>query len=562
MAAREWGFFLLARARDPAAGNGGHRCRREETDPRRDHDHGGRRGDAASRSSRLLQGAGRLQRERQLLGQRAASPSRRSWSSRSWLMASCSSSLTKFANVQLPEPGRRVHLGSDLPRARILRRPVRGGLVDQEQGWPRLRDRVLARSWSAASRSLVGAVLPPREASRRLPERRAAGSPGGTAHRLIDAMTGDVIAGEVSRLGWRAQRRPRPGFAHVLGAAAGAFAVVAVVAFVVEVDERRPDAARRRVHAAASPSWHSSLGFFVPGPDPLGVRHRAGAHDPARLGLRAARRRRRRSRRRPRHLPAHARVLPGALPRGLDEGARDLPRRRAPVLRDLGDVRSRGERQQQPHPVPEPGQRAAAPTPTVRHLDRHRRRSRTPTTPATPPPRWRSSSGSCSSAWARCSTGASSKARPLRSSRSARSRRSSARWCSAATRARSWAACSRSRPARSSASSARAATDGARPPGSACSWCSVGSSRCSSTSRRAAPGASARSRSASPSCSACIAWWLAPVLGEPDDGDDRPRPSHAHAARWRHAAVAGRSRGLTPAIHGRDFLAQRNSRAH
>ena len=22
----------------------------------------------------------------------------------------------------------------------------------------------------------------------------------------------------------------------------------------------------------------------------------------------------------------------------------------------------------------------------------------------------------------------------------------------------------------------------------------------------------------------CLAWWLAPVLGEPDDGDERPRP--------------------------------------
>src|SRR6187431_2932455 len=53
-------------------------------------------------------------------------------------------------------------------------------------------------------------------------------------------MTGDVIAGEVSRLGWRAQRRPRPGFAHVLGAAAGAFVVVGVVAFVAEADDQDP----------------------------------------------------------------------------------------------------------------------------------------------------------------------------------------------------------------------------------------------------------------------------------------------------------------------------------
>ncbi len=43
-----------------------------------------------------------------------------------------------------------------------------------------------------------------------------------------------------ARLGWRVERRPRPGFAHVLGAAAGAFLVVAVVAFVVEVSSDDP----------------------------------------------------------------------------------------------------------------------------------------------------------------------------------------------------------------------------------------------------------------------------------------------------------------------------------
>ena len=31
-----------------------------------------------------------------------------------------------------------------------------------------------------------------------------------------------------------------------------------------------------------------------------------------------------------------------------------------------------------------------------------------------------------------------------------------------------------------------------------------------------------------------IAWWLAPVLGEPDDGDDEPAP-RTDAARRRHA---------------------------
>jgi hypothetical protein len=78
-------------------------------------------------------------------------------------------------------------------------------------------------------------------------------------------MTGEVVAGEVSRLGWRAQRRPRPGFAHVLGAAAGAFAVVAVVSFVVEVmtdDPTVPGVAFTAGLAIVA----LALGFFVPGP--------------------------------------------------------------------------------------------------------------------------------------------------------------------------------------------------------------------------------------------------------------------------------------------------------
>jgi hypothetical protein len=41
-------------------------------------------------------------------------------------------------------------------------------------------------------------------------------------------------------LGWRAQRRPAPGFAHVLGAVAGAFAVIALVAFIVAADRDDP----------------------------------------------------------------------------------------------------------------------------------------------------------------------------------------------------------------------------------------------------------------------------------------------------------------------------------
>ncbi len=45
-----------------------------------------------------------------------------------------------------------------------------------------------------------------------------------------------------ARLGWRVERRPRPGFAHVLGAAAGAFVVVGVVSFVVEATSDDPTA--------------------------------------------------------------------------------------------------------------------------------------------------------------------------------------------------------------------------------------------------------------------------------------------------------------------------------
>jgi hypothetical protein len=48
--------------------------------------------------------------------------------------------------------------------------------------------------------------------------------------------------GLAARLGWRVERRPRPGFAHVLGAAAGAFVVVGVVAFVAEADNQDPTA--------------------------------------------------------------------------------------------------------------------------------------------------------------------------------------------------------------------------------------------------------------------------------------------------------------------------------
>ena len=79
-------------------------------------------------------------------------------------------------------------------------------------------------------------------------------------------MTGDVVAAEVSRLGWRAQRRPRPGFAHVLGAAAGAFVVVGIVAFIVEVAPTTTRPPPGVGFTAALAIVALAAGFLVPGP--------------------------------------------------------------------------------------------------------------------------------------------------------------------------------------------------------------------------------------------------------------------------------------------------------
>ena len=87
------------------------------------------------------------------------------------------------------------------------------------------------------------------------------------------------------RLGWRAERRPPPGFAHVLGAAAGAWVVVAIVAFIVEVSSDDPTA----------PGVAFSAGLAIVAPrgglrraraDPFRVRHRDRAVGAARLVLR------------------------------------------------------------------------------------------------------------------------------------------------------------------------------------------------------------------------------------------------------------------------------------
>ena len=71
--------------------------------------------------------------------------------------------------------------------------------------------------------------------------------------------------GLAPRLGWRVERRPRPGFAHVLGAAAGAFVVVGVIAFVTEVSSDDPTAPGV-VFDLAVVALALVLGFRAPGP--------------------------------------------------------------------------------------------------------------------------------------------------------------------------------------------------------------------------------------------------------------------------------------------------------
>jgi hypothetical protein len=81
-------------------------------------------------------------------------------------------------------------------------------------------------------------------------------------------MSDTLEAGEVSkppRLGWRAERRPPPGFAHVLGAAAGAWVVIAIVAFIVEVTSDDPTAPGV-VFTAGLSIIALAAGYIVPGP--------------------------------------------------------------------------------------------------------------------------------------------------------------------------------------------------------------------------------------------------------------------------------------------------------
>ena len=70
---------------------------------------------------------------------------------------------------------------------------------------------------------------------------------------------------KASRLGWRAERRPPPGFAHVLGAAAGVWVVVAIFAFIVEVSSDDPTAPGVAFTAGLT-IVALAAGFVVPGP--------------------------------------------------------------------------------------------------------------------------------------------------------------------------------------------------------------------------------------------------------------------------------------------------------
>ena len=334
-------------------------------------------------------------------------------------------------------------------------------------------------------------------------------------------MTGDVVAGEVSRLGWRAQRRPRPGFAHVLGAAARGVRGRRHRCVRRRGRRRRPDRARRRVQRRAR---HSGPGGWA-------------SSSPARSARPASPRWCSRSR----SSGSSGSSATAAAVAATVRGVYLLTLACYLVLYLVGWTRGRAiflagallffaswltfevAGSDSNSVIPFQSEVSSGSSNTgLRPRHRHHRVVEHERHHRLRPPRPRSSSGSRSSPWARCSTGASSRARPLRSSPSARWKRSSVRWCSAATRACSWAACSRSRRARSSASSARVATVDARPPGSACSWCSVGWSRCSSTSRPTARGVSVAIALGFAVGLCLIAWWLAPVLGEPDDGDDRP----------------------------------------
>ena len=81
----------------------------------------------------------------------------------------------------------------------------------------------------------------------------------------VTAAADGPLPAKEPRLGWRVTERPPPGFAHVLGAAAGGFAVVAMVAFIVEVASDDPTTAGV-LFALGFGAVAVVAGFRAPGP--------------------------------------------------------------------------------------------------------------------------------------------------------------------------------------------------------------------------------------------------------------------------------------------------------
>ena len=75
----------------------------------------------------------------------------------------------------------------------------------------------------------------------------------------------ETVAPQSTRFGWRAERRPQPVFVNVLGAAAGAFAVVAIVAFVGEVTDTDPTAPGVGFNLGLA-ALALAAGYFLRGP--------------------------------------------------------------------------------------------------------------------------------------------------------------------------------------------------------------------------------------------------------------------------------------------------------
>ena len=191
-----------------------------ELDTGRDHDHGRRSRGARLVVPRLLQVGLRHRRHQTFGGFRptsgapASSPSRPSWSSSQWPRAILVRP-TRFGKVKLPAPAFDLAMGADRPDPRIRRDGVRPGVPPRRPACRcRPRHRLLGRAIGCIA-TLVGAVLLQRA---RVGALRCLGAaPGCLTHRNRSGgadMTETVEParpGTAPRLGWRVERRPRPG---------------------------------------------------------------------------------------------------------------------------------------------------------------------------------------------------------------------------------------------------------------------------------------------------------------------------------------------------------------